>query len=266
MMAETVHSEKSGPGTRLYILFRIVGTAFIFSFISVGGFLLSITVFPLVAIFSSKDKKHLRVQKVLHYTFRFTIFMMKILRLVRLKRIDWEKIEHDSGGVLFISNHPTLIDYVYLVSIFPQLDCIVKSELWDNFFLRGVVKAAGYIKADNVTNFKEECLHRLESGRNILIFPEGTRSLPDKLRNFKKGAASLVVSSACKVQLLTIKCTPPILMKGQKWYDIPPRMATINIQAYDELHRETATKGEKKVIKAQANVNAYIWNFIDSRL
>ena len=267
MMSQTAENVRIGIGTRIYMNFRVIGTALIFTFISVGGFIMSLTIFPLITLFSgTEEKKHLRVQKTLHHTSRLVVFLMKILRLVKLNRVNWEKINNEGKGILYISNHPTLIDYVYLVSLFPQMDCIVKTGLWNNFFLKGVVQAAGYIKADSATYFKEESLKRLNSGRNIIIFPEGTRSLPDKMRPFKKGAASLVVSSTCKVRILTIKCTPPILMKGQKWYDVPPQMATINIHAYDELHREEATQGEQNYIKAQANVNNYLWNYINNRL
>ena len=252
--------------TYLYILFRQAGTAFIFTVISVGGFLLSIFLFPLIALFSpNKETRSRRVQYALHLTFKGVTFMMRVLCLVKIKKVNWQKID-SKEGMLIISNHPTLIDYVYLCSIFPQLDCVVKPELWDSFFLRGVVRAAGYIKVSDPATFKDDCLKRLNSGRNLLIFPEGTRSNPDGLKTFKKGAASLVVSSTCKVQILTIKCSPPILMKSQKWYEVPSTIAELSITAQDSIDRELASNGEEKLIKAQANVNNYMWNYINSCL
>lgn len=252
------------PFIYLYIFLRQIGTAFIFTVISVGGFLLSIIVFPVISLFSKNAETGSRnVQYCLHITFRMVTFLMRLLCLVRIKTINWEKID-TAEGQLIISNHPTLIDYVYLVSLFPQMDCVVKSQLWDNFFLRGVVRAAGYVKVEDPVSFKKKCLERLENGRNLLIFPEGTRSLPEGLRPFKKGAASLIMGSTCKVQILTIKCTPPILMKSQKWYQVPSRMANLTITAHGELDRVKASSGEEKLIKAQANVNAYLREYIES--
>lgn len=254
------------PFTLIYIFFRQIGTAFIFTVISLGGFLLSITVFPIIIMTStSQDTKSKRVQKVLHYTFRLVTFLMRILCLVKLNKVNWEKID-PCDGQLIISNHPTLIDYVYLVSIFPQLDCVVKNDLWNSFFLRGVVRAAGYIKVDDPALFKKECLERLEAGRNLLIFPEGTRSDTNSLKPFKKGAASLIVSSTCKVMILTINCSPPILMKSQKWYKVPPKMAVLSITAQKQLERKELFTEDEKLIRAQANVNTYIWNYINSCL
>ena len=254
------------PLSFIYINVRRIGTAFIFTIISIGGFLMSLTVFPLIALSSrKKETRSLRVQYTLHLTFRVVTFLMRILCLVKLKKENWEKID-TKEGMLIISNHPTLIDYVYLVSLFPQLDCVVKTDLWDSFFLRGVVRAAGYVKVGEPADFREDCLERLNKGRNLLIFPEGTRSNIDSLKPFKKGAASLIMGSTCKVQILTIKCTPPILMKSQKWYDVPPKMARLIITAQNVLDREAAKGGEEKKIKAQANVNAYIRNYIISCL
>ena len=254
------------PFTLIYVFLRQIGTAFIFTSISLGGFLLSITVFPFIILISpNPEVKSRRVQKVLHYTFRLVTCLMRLLCLVRLKKINWDKIDAEDGQ-LIISNHPTLIDYVYLVSIFPQLDCVVKADLWNNFFLRGVVRAAGYIKVDDPATFKYDCLERLNSGRNLLIFPEGTRSEKDKLKPFKKGAASLIVSSTCKVMILTINCSPPILMKSQKWYQVPPKMAVLSINAQKELDRKEVFEENEKLIKAQANVNTYLWNYINSSI
>jgi len=252
--------------SRIYVLIRQIGTAFIFSLISGGGFLLSLIVFPVIALLSSgKESKSRNVQYCIHLTFKGVTFLMRVLCLVRLKKHNWDKINVKEGQLL-ISNHPTLIDYVYLGALFPQMDCVVKSELWDNFFLKGVVRAAGYIKVTDPQTFKNECIKRLEDGRVLLIFPEGTRTPAEGLKTFKKGAASLIVSSTCKVQILTIKCSPPILMKSQKWYDVPPKMAVLNITAQDVLDRNQATGGESKLIKAQANVNAYLWNYINDSL
>lgn len=250
--------------TPLYILFRQIGTAFIFSAISGGGFLLSILLFPLIGLCSrTQETKSRRVQYALHLTFKLVTTLMRILCLVKIRKENWERI-NTKEGMLIISNHPTLIDYVYLTSLFPQLDCVVKPGLWNNFFLKGVVRAAGYIKVEDPVSFRQECLNRLDNGRVLLIFPEGTRSNPDSLKPFKKGAASLIASSTCKVQILTIKCILPILMKNQKWYEIPPKMANLHISAHEPFDRKIASDGEEKLIKAQTNINKYLWNYINS--
>jgi 1-acyl-sn-glycerol-3-phosphate acyltransferase len=267
MMIPTAEKNKVTLISRFNICLRIIGTAFIFALVGLCGLLLSFLVFPIHALFSkSKRKGNLRVQKIIHYLFRFVVFLMKVLRLAKLNIIDSDKHRNDKGGTLVISNHPTLIDYVYLVSLFPQLDCVVKQELWNNFFLRGVVQAAGYIKVQDANSFIEEGLERLNDGRTILIFPEGTRSPLNELGSFKKGAASLIMCSPCKVSILTIKCFPPVLMKGQKWFDIPPQMVSMDIQAYGLLQRDLAINGEKNAIKAKANINKYLRNFIKSHL
>jgi len=66
--------------------------------------------------------------------------------------------------------------------------------------------------------------------------------------------------------ILTIKCSPPILMKSQKWYNVPPKMAALSITAQKQLERREIFEENEKLIKAQASVNTYLWNYINNCL
>ena len=60
-------------------------------------------------------------------------------------------------GRLIVANHPTLLDVVLLVSQMPEVDCIVKSGLWRNPFLRWPVSWAGYLPNAAGEKLIEEC-------------------------------------------------------------------------------------------------------------
>src|ERR1022692_977693 len=101
--------------------------------------------------------------------------------------VEDEKTLIGSGPGLVIGNHPTLLDVVVLISRLPQADCIVKKELWNNMFLRGIVTRAGYLPNDDGPGLVAAALERVKKGRRVVIFPEGTRSLPEGLLPFTHG-------------------------------------------------------------------------------
>ena len=45
----------------------------------------------------------------------------------------------------------------------------------------------------------ERCTKSLKSGSCLIIFPEGTRSLPEGQNKFKKGAARVALASSCPI-------------------------------------------------------------------
>jgi 1-acyl-sn-glycerol-3-phosphate acyltransferase len=69
-------------------------------------------------------------------------------------------------------------------------------------------------------------IERLRSGDPVLIFPEGTRSPAGGLGPFKSGAFAIAQAAKVPVVPVRIRCDPPALMRGQKWYQVPD--GTIN--------------------------------------
>lgn len=136
----------------------------------------------------------------------------------------------DSGGALIIANHPTLIDFIAIVGLVPEVNCLVKRSLCDHFFVREAVRAAGYIVNDDPVKTVDSASRMIRRNQAVVIFPEGTRSPREGLRKFRRGAASIAVTTGCPVIPVFITMHPPNLMKGQKWYQIPPRQAHLTLR------------------------------------
>lgn len=207
---------------------RIFATGLCFSTFGVGGLILSVTVFPLLHIMpGSKERKKDRGQVVIHYSFRLFLWMMKSVGVLTLTMKGQERLESDECHVI-VTNHPTLIDVILVVSQLARVDCIVKNALWYNPFLRGVVRGAGYISNADSQGLIEDCVGSLQSGRSLLVFPEGTRTTPRKPIKFQRGAANVALRSKMNIIPVTIRCIPPSLTKEQKWYQVP-RYSRMNI-------------------------------------
>lgn len=128
-------------------IWRILATGFCFFVFGTGGLLLSFIVIPIIYLISCPIKsieREWRVQKTIQFSFNLFCNLMKYSGAINYKIIGADTLKGDTG-CLIIANHPSLIDYVLIASQLERCDCIVKSAIWHNPFMKHIVKAAGYI-------------------------------------------------------------------------------------------------------------------------
>ena len=70
---------------------------------------------------------------------RFFLFFMNIVGVLRYQISGQEHID-SNRNYLIVANHPSLIDVVFLLSLFPTADCVIKQELRENFWTRHLMK------------------------------------------------------------------------------------------------------------------------------
>jgi 1-acyl-sn-glycerol-3-phosphate acyltransferase len=216
---------------KINYLQRLIGTALGFSLFGVGGLILCLTVFPLVMLWSRDPyQRQDHVRRIIRESFKGYLKTLEFLGLLQIKCGDLSSLQ-EMKGCLVICNHPTLIDVVVIMSQLKNVQCVVKSKLWENPFIGGVVRAAGYIRNDiNPETFLKECQEHLTRGENIIIFPEGTRSIPGQPMELRRGFANLALAARANIQALLMDCHPVSLIKGQKWYKIPPKRIVFHLQ------------------------------------
>lgn len=210
---------------------RFFGTALGFALFGFGGLAICVAIFPIIILCSkTKEISRDRVRTVIRWTFFLFFKMLEVLGVIKVKAHNLESLNSIKGH-LVICNHPSLIDVVIIMAHVKNIQCIVKKELWSNLFIGGVVRAAGYIRNDIAPElFLEECKRQLNSGENIIIFPEGTRSKPGQPITMLRGLGNLALEASVNIQALTLDCTQIFLNKGQKWYKIPPKRAAFDLK------------------------------------
>ncbi|MFQ6371994.1 lysophospholipid acyltransferase family protein [Shewanella sp. YIC-542] len=206
-----------------------------------GGLLSSVTLLPLLRCWpGSADARIQRVQKTVHLMFRCFVKMLTWAGVIRLDANHSLPLQQ-ARGMVVVANHPTLIDVVVLISLMPNAGCIVKQGIWRNPFMRGVVSAAGYIPNRGAELLLEDCQQLLARGTNLLIFPEGTRTVKGTVVNdFARGAANIALR--CRAQLLPVvlQVTHPGLTKQDPWYEIPRQTMHIKVCLGAPFHTEAA--------------------------
>lgn len=228
-------ADRRGPAAGINYLWRLAMTALAFTAFGLGGLVLAATVFPLRLLVPARDDLRCRImRRLIQRAFALFVRMMCVSGIMSL---DVKGAEHlrRARGCLVLANHPTLIDVVVLISLLDSADCVVKSALWDSVFLGGVLRAARYIRNDDSERLVEDCTASLRRGENLVIFPEGTRSVPGRPYTFLRGAAHIALASECAILPVLLRCTPSTLSKQEPWYRIPSRRFHFSLEAQDEI-------------------------------
>jgi 1-acyl-sn-glycerol-3-phosphate acyltransferase len=225
---------------KLFLGWRVLATGLSFMLFGLGGLLLRVLVFPLLALCLREPRTRVRAARaVIRLSFRTFVGIMRVLGVLRYEVRGLDKLDRE--GQLILANHPTLIDTVFLMAFVRNADCIVKGGLWNNPFTGGPVRAAGYICNDRGPELVEDCIASLGAGGNLIVFPEGTRTPRCGTVALKRGAANIAVRGTRAVTPVLIACEPPTLGKGEKWWHVPPRQASFRIEVGDDIGIERFT-------------------------
>ncbi|MFZ6657741.1 lysophospholipid acyltransferase family protein [Undibacterium sp. TJN19] len=245
---------------RLGRYWRVLATGISFTAFGIGGLLLRVLVFPVLQLLvRQKNQRIAWSRSIIRWVFRGFVGLMRLLGVLRYEIVGSEKLERK--GLLILANHPTLIDTVFLMAFVKHADCIVKSNLWNNPFTRGPVRAAGYISNEQGTELLEACIATLRAGNNLIIFPEGTRTPADGVISMKRGAANIAVRGICNVTPVVISCDPPTLGKGEKWWRVPPHFARFRIEVKEDIPIQRFIGAGESDVMAARHLTEYLQNY-----
>lgn len=201
-------------------LWRIPAQGFSFVLLGVGGILIALThTLVILPMPIAKGRK----QRIARSSIRIAFYCyVRTLRALGLLTFQFHNVERlmECEGQVIVANHPTLLDVVFLMSLVPNANCVVKAALWRVPLTAAPVRITGYIKNDD-ENILERCLESIKAGDNLIIFPEGTRSTPGEPLKFQRGFFYLAMSPEVPVRPVVIDCEPLTLLKGEPWYRVP---------------------------------------------
>ena len=125
--------------------------------------------------------------------------------------------EFDLNANMILMNHQSMLDIIALEQIYPKNLCwIAKKELSEIPFFKIAIKKPKLLCIDranprDLVRVLKEAKQRLNEGRVLSIFPEGTRSKGEKMLKFQSGAKILSDKLNLKVQPLLIVDSARIL-------------------------------------------------------
>ena len=152
--------------------------------------------------------------------FRMFLGLLKILRLVKCDLTALEGLKKDTP-LIIAPNHPGRLDALLMISHLPGSVCIIKAPLWKNMFLGGGARLAGYIRNDAPMDMIRTAVREVGNGRNLLIFPEGTRSSGKAIGHLQGGFALIAKLAGAPVQTVFIENVSGYLGKGWPLFKRP---------------------------------------------
>ena len=140
-----------------------------------------------------------------------------LLRVVCGITVEWRGLEKiPPGGVLVAAKHQSTWETFALLTVFPDATFIIKRELlWVPFFGWNA-RHAGMIPVDRgagkaaLADMMVYARAALAAGREIIIFPEGTRRAAGAEPRYKFGVAHLYAECG-------VPCVPIALNSGLFW-------------------------------------------------
>jgi len=250
----------------LDLAWRFFGTSLLWFCFGLFGLLLSVFVFPLLYLFVREPvARQVVARKLVAATFGAFMWGGCRMRVFSFHVNGLENRDPD-GGQLILANHPTLIDVVLLLSVLPQVDCVVKDAVIRNPFMRASVTTANYISNREPADLLDSCVKRLESGASLLLFPEGTRSRPEQPLRFKLGAAEVAIRSRAEILPVIIDCKPRFLAKHEPWYSIPSTRPHFEVTILPATAVEQFVAGSLAQRHARHELNVALVSLFDAEL
>lgn len=251
---------------RMNYFWRLGVTGSCFSLFGLGGALLTALVFPPLRLLPGGEAgRNRRTQALIQRFFALLIGLLRGLGVMRLELRNAEALR-ECRDMLVFANHPSFLDVVVMLSLMPRSNCVVNSRLWSSPFWGGVVRAAGYIRNDAPESLVDECVAALDGGAPLIIFPEGTRSVPGGPLRMSRGAAHIALRGGRDILPVVLTCDPPTLTKGMPWYRIPRRAFTFRLEVKAPLKVAECVDVSEPASLASRKLTAYLENHFTKEL
>ena len=249
--------------TRLNYYWRILATGFCFSVFGIGGIIGSSLITLVLAFFKQQQRQRI-AKNCIHYMMWIFVRLMSMVGVIRVKVIHAERLQR--RGLLILANHPSLIDVVILMSLVKNPDCIVKASLWKNPFTGGPVRVTGFLSNASGPKLVESACASIDSGNNLIIFPEGTRTTEGMELSFQRGASNIAVHGKLRITPVTIKVSQPMLTKSSKWYRPPSRVPHFEIHVLEDLDLAPVMAQSNESTQQVRKVTAHLEQFFSTEL
>jgi 1-acyl-sn-glycerol-3-phosphate acyltransferase len=224
----------------------LTGSAFLVFFL-MGGMVGRLAL-PIVANFpGSPERKRRRRAWFLLWANRWFVGYMKLFRLIRFKRPPLPPDFPHGQPFVMISNHPSLIDTLLPLTMIPGITTVFKPTWYRSWLIRPILQyghhiagpdpkalaAAGSSGEDAAeSTVLDRMVDHLRTGNALYIFPEGSRSFERKLRRFRRGAVEAAIRAGVPIVPIFISVNPPMLMKHQKWYQVPRKGGRYSVEFF----------------------------------
>jgi 1-acyl-sn-glycerol-3-phosphate acyltransferase len=205
---------------------------------------------PIVGLLSSRRTGGRIGRTAASRIYRWCWHTAEALGMMRIDSSALDALRDEPGGLIVACNHPTMLDAMVVVARLPRGVCIMKAELLGNVFLGAGARLAQYIGNDTGRGMIRDAVASLRDGNQLVLFPEGTRTVNSPLNAFKPGITLIAHLAQAPIQTVIVEADSPYLRKGWPLLRPPPGPVTIRVRLGERFapeadHRATLQRLER---------------------
>ncbi len=191
-----------------YFIFAFL---FFFSFFYLGSYFFS----------SNKEKSF---QYLNHRFFKGFLALLRTLAPSHHWSID--RRVKDIRGAIIVCNHLSYLDPLLFISLLAQSKSIVKSKFFSAPVFGFLLDVSGYLPSSTEGKYAGKMIEQIgnigsffESGGNLFVFPEGTRSGGESVGPLHKGVFKIARMYQCPIHVLRLCGTDKLFTPAQFFFN-----------------------------------------------
>jgi len=158
----------------------------------------------------------------------------------------FENIPRGKGNVIFMSNHNSLLDSFLLIPYLALktqkvIYILGDKKAWKkNPFYAFIIRFVGnsiLMDRDDPKSIERglhDCIRKLKEGGIVLLFPEGTRGIPDDIAEFKKGLYLIAFRSRAIIVPIYLMNVSLLSHKGKRFPGLVKALFKLSINVGSE--------------------------------
>lgn len=189
----------------------------------------------------------------LRYSWKGMCLLLRCTWNLRLHAPQKKEMEQLRASII-VANHPSLIDVVILTSIIPRCMLIVKPALLHWPFLRPILRRLCIVNNGDAQQMLEASREALAQGYNIIIFPEGTRTSPDKKNKLQRGAFHLAIQSGAPLVPIHIHTSQAFLTKEVPWWYVGEHCPVFTLTLHPAVCARPAESSHREAVRLSQQI------------
>ncbi len=203
-----IGSHKKRPISLRYLIHSTLS----FGYFGIGGFLLSVYAWVVLKVVPNQHQKpNLGFHKVISKLMGSVLFTNGFVS----KKINNPHKEDFTKPAMIIANHTSFLDILAIGMLYPKIIFLVNDWVYNSPVFGSAAKLAGaYPVSGGIENGEAYLKEKVAQGFSLIAFPEGTRSVSNRIKRFHKGAFYLAEQFQLDILPVLIHGNSEVLPKG----------------------------------------------------
>ncbi len=176
-----------------------------------------------------------RVRLYLRWWVGAYLWLLRLSGNLRLSHRGFDALP-EMTGTLLVANHPSLLDAFLLLALSQNIIVVYKATLHNGILSKATTRLTGYIANDSGRQTIRDAATHLAAGRNVLLFPEGTRTSRWPLLPLNKGYTLMAKGANAPIRVVSLSTRSDVLSKAASLFRCGSLPAVFELSLSEPLY------------------------------